>query len=126
MSITGNAFINLRAGSLRLYAARRCFVSSNLIVAPDDSIFPPVALGPVGPGANQRCTQNRVCHNSIYYNQGSAIPAIFEDASIAAFVATDVNSVFGNVPLLPPGTAAIEFQKDVNSGSTVYSMTPWP
>lgn len=125
IEISGNTFINLPAGSMRLYAARRVHATGNNIVAPDVSFYPPIGMGPVGPGPNQRCYDNKVSHNNIHYNPPAAIPAIFEDDTISPFVSTEKNAVFGNTPITPSGGSAIEFQKSPTSGSTVYSSQVW-
>lgn len=125
VAVIGNEFLNLPGGSIRLFAARNFLVAANNLRSPDTPLSPPISYGPVGSGPNQRATGNKICHNRIYYNPGSGLPAIFEDASIAPFVATDINHVFGNAPMFPQGTAAIEFLKDVNSGSPSYLSTVW-
>lgn len=123
VNVVGNTFINLRAGSARFYAARRCLFTSNNVIAPPDSVVPPVAMGPIGPGPNQRCYDNKIFGNSIDYN--AAAPAIIEDDTYSAFLPAEKNTVCGNVPLTPSGTAASEFLKSPTSGSVTYLETPW-
>lgn len=123
LTITGNIFINLRAGSIRLFAARRCLVSGNNILAPSDSIYPPIGIGPVGSGPYQRCYDNRIFGNNIDYNVAG--PAIIEDDTYSAFLPAEKNTICGNVPLTPDGTAATEFLKSPTSSSVHYLEQPW-
>lgn len=125
LNIVGNTFINLRAGSVRLFAARKCFVSGNNILAPADSIYPPMGMGPVGPGPYQRCYDNRVSGNKIDYNPVPSAPAIIEDDTYSAFLPAETNAVFNNCPITPAGTLATEFKKSPTSGSVHYLETPW-
>jgi|SRR5579864_8040824 len=125
VTIVGNTFVNLSGGSIRLFAARDCLVEGNTIISPGVPVGPPISIGPTGVGANQRATRNKICHNFFYYNPGSALPCVFEDNTITPFVGTDINQVFGNVPIQPAGTAAIEFHPDGSSGSPTYLMTIW-
>jgi len=125
VSIVGNSFINLSAGAARLFSARRCLFEGNIIVSPENSVYAPVGLGPVGPGPNQRCFDNRVTNNKIDYNPSASAPAIFEDDTYGTFSVSEKNYVFGNCPITPSGTKAIEFQKSPNSSSPVYLQTPW-
>ena len=125
VSIVGNTFINLSAGSVRLFAGRDCLVASNDIIAPDAPIAPPVSLGPIGVGPNQRATGNKICHNRVTYNPGSPAPVVFEDDTITPFVGTDINQVFGNCPISPAGSLATEFQSAAGSGSPTYAETVW-
>ena len=122
--IASNCFINLPSGACRLFAARRCFVTANDIVAPDNSPYPPILLGPIGPGPNQRCFDNKISGNRISYSPPAAAPAIREDESFAAFLSTETNGVFSNTPIAGNGNA-VEFQKSPNSGSTVYNSQVW-
>ncbi len=124
LEITGNSLINLRAGAARLFGTRRCMFAGNLVIASTANIYPPIGMGPLGPGPNQRCTDNKVCHNKIDYSPVSAAPAIFEDPSISPFVASDANSVFGNTPITGNGLAT-EFQPDASSSSVHYAETVW-
>jgi hypothetical protein len=126
VGITGNTFLNLPAGSVRLYSARNCLVAANIISAPNVTVAPPIAFGPIGSGPNQRATGNIIKHNHCVYNPGTVAPLVFEDGSISPFVATDQNFVFGNNPILPAGSLGYEFKKDPNSGSPVYSTQVWP
>lgn len=125
VTISGNTLLNLSAGGVRLYSARNCLVSANDIVAPDAPVAPPIALGPGGPGANQRSTGNVIKHNRFAYNPAVAAPFVFEDPSVAPFTADDVNYCFGNCPIIGAGGLATEFQKDPSSGSPTYLETPW-
>lgn len=125
LNIVGNTFINLRAGSIRLFAARHCLVTANIIAAPADSIYPPIGMGPVGPGPNQRCLGNKVAGNHIDYSPVAAAPAIFEDDTVAPFVAGESNTVCNNVPITPPGTLATEFQPSLSGSSVHYAETIW-
>lgn len=122
--IAGNTFLNLAAGAVRLYSARNCLVEANIIVAPNAPVAPPVALGPVGPGPNQRSTGNVIKHNRCQYSPATSAPMVYEDPTIAPFVSSDVNYVFGNCPIIGNGLA-VEFQKDPNSGSPTYQETIW-
>jgi hypothetical protein len=128
IEIVGNEFINLRAGALRLYAARRVNARGNGIVAPPDSVSPPVALGPVGAGPYQRCYDCKVIGNDIDYNPPAPAPAIVEDETVSGghpFTAGEKNTVCANNPITPSGTLAVEFQKSPTSGSTVYGTQVW-
>jgi hypothetical protein len=125
VQISGNTFINLSGGAIRMFAARECQASGNNITHPAAPINPPISLGPVGPGPYQRATDNKICHNRVTYAPGTAQPVVKEDASAAAFVATDVNQVFGNCPIFPAGSNAVEFSPDANSGSPTYHQTVW-
>ena len=124
VTIAANTFLNLAAGAVRLYSARNCLVTANDIVSGPNPVAPPVALGPVGPGPNQRSTGNVIKHNRCSYSPAGAAPFVFEDSSIAPFTAADVNYVFGNCPIIGNGLAT-EFQKDSNSGSPTYLQTVW-
>ena len=124
VQISGNTFINFRLSAIRLYSARNCHVSSNTIIVPDAPLAPPIVMGPGGTGVNQRSSGNVIRGNVIQYSPASAAPAVFEDPAVDPLVATDVNHVFGNCPILGNGNA-VEFQKDPNSGSIVYGMQVW-
>lgn len=125
ITIVGNQLVNLSAGAIRLFAARDCLVEGNNIIAPNTPVGPPISIGPVGTGPNQRATRNKICHNRFYYNPGSAAPCVFEDGTITPFVSTDVNDCFGNCRVYPVGTAAIEFEPNASSGSPTYAQTVW-
>lgn len=125
INISANTFLNLRGGSVRLYAARGCNVEANIINAPSNSVNPPVAIGPIGTGPNQRAFNNRVAHNHISYAPTSPQPAVFEDDTVSPFTSGEQNFVYGNNPILPVGSLAVEFQKSPNSSSTVYAETVW-
>lgn len=125
VTISGNTLINLPAGLIRLYSARDCLVTANNLIAPDTPIAPPISMGPGGPGVNQRSTGNIIKHNRFAYNPASTAPFCFEDPSVAPFTAADVNSIFGNCPVVGVGGLATEFQKDPSSGSPTYAMTIW-
>lgn len=124
VNIVGNTFINMRAGSVRLYAGRDCLVEANQIIAPDDSVTAPIAMGPGGAGANQGCTGNYVKHNRASYSPAAPAPLVLEDPTVAPFSGTDVNQVFGNCPIVGNGLA-FEFQNDAGSGSPVWLENPW-
>ena len=124
ITLAGNSFINLRAGAARLFAARRCTFTANDIIASDNSVYPPVGLGPIGPGPNQRCYENRVAHNKIHYAPAAAAPAVIEDETMGAFTAAEANSVFGNCPIGGNGLAT-EFHPSPNSGSVHYTEQVW-
>lgn len=123
--IVANEFTNLNAGAIRMYAARRVRCRSNGIEAPPNSIVAPITMGPIGPGPNQRCYDNRVSGNDIDYNPPSGAPAIVEDDTYSQFLGTEVNTVCGNTPITPSGTLATEFQKSIHSGSVHYSEQVW-
>lgn len=125
VTISGNTFLNLAAGAVRLFSARNCFVTANDIVAPDSPIAPPISMGPGGAGANQICTGNVVKHNRFAYSPATAQPFVFEDSSVAPFTAAMVNQIFGNCPIIGASGLATEFQKDPSSGSPTYAMTVW-
>lgn len=125
IQISGNSFINLAGGSIRLYAARRCHVSANNIIAPANSLFPPIGMGPLGPNPGQRCFDNVISFNHIDYAPPVAAVAIFEDSTYSAFLNTESNTVRGNVPITGGGGPVTEFQKAPGSNSTVWSMQVW-
>jgi hypothetical protein len=124
VAIVGNVFLNLPSGSVRLYSARNCLVEANDIVAPSNAIAPPIAYGPGGAGANQGPAGNIIRHNRCAYSPAASSPMVFEDASIAPFTAEMVNYVFGNNPIIGNGNA-FEFEKNANSGATVFATTIW-
>ena len=116
IEFSGNQFIKLPGGALRLYAARNCQAIGNNIDTPDQPQAPPILLGNTGNGDNRRAHDNVITGNRIRYNPPSAAPCVYEDAGGFPFLGSDVNRVFGNT-LWPSGTPAAEFQKDPNSGS---------
>jgi hypothetical protein len=116
VDISENTFINLPLGALRLYAARNCKVTANLVEAPATSSVPPVIFGPVGSGPNQRCYGNQITDNDIYYSPVSPASAIFEDDTISAFLSTEINYVSGNKPI--GNGNAVQFTPSPHSGST--------
>ena len=125
INIVANTFLNLRGGSVRLYAARGCNVEANIINAPANSVNPPIAIGPIGTGPNQRAINNRVAHNQCSYSPGSGgTPLIFEDDTVASFASGEMNFCYGNNPIIGNGNA-VEFQKSPHSSSTVYAPTVW-
>lgn len=124
IEISGNQFINLVNGSVRLYSARRCHVVGNAIKSPINSSTAPVIMGPVGTGPYQRCYSNKIHHNQIEYDPASPAAAVVEDDSIAVFLNTEQNSVFGNCPITG-ASPATEFSPSVNSGSVHYAETVW-
>lgn len=124
VNVVGNTFVNLPGGSVRLYGARNCHVEGNNIVSPTTPLAPPITLGPVGVGTNQRATGNVIRNNRITYAPGMSAPAIFEDNTITPFLSTDVNYVFGNNPIVGNGNA-YEFLKDSASGSPIFAKTIW-
>lgn len=117
LEISGNQFKQLPAGSIRLYSARDCQIVNNNIDVPDAPSAPPIVLGNIGLGENQRAHNNIVSGNRIRYNPASPQPAVYEDANGFPFENTDKNRVVGNT-LWPSGTQATEFQKDGDSAST--------
>ena len=121
VQVSGNTFINLSAGSIRLYGARNFQVSSNNIITPDPPLGPPILLGPAGSGAHQRSTGNIVRSNRIEYSPRQPAAAVAEDPAVAPFRKEDVNHVLGNGPIIGNGNAW-EFHKDPNSGSPDYSQ----
>jgi hypothetical protein len=128
INIKGNTLLNLPAGAMRLYAARYCLVEGNLIQAPTASIYAPIQMGPNGPNAYNRCYGNKICHNEINYAPASALPCVKEDDSLSGgnpMTSGESNAVFGNCPLQPASTSAIEFAKASGSGSVVYSQQVW-
>lgn len=127
VNIVSNQFLYLRAGAVRLFAARHCQCEANSIAAVDDPSNPPILIGNLGPGANKRTYQTFVRHNRISYSPAGAAPAIAEVDSAQGFQdfdPTDKNFVFGNNPIDGNGNA-FEFQKAASSGSTVYGTTVW-
>lgn len=125
LTIVGNSLINLRAGAIRLFAARRCIVTGNSIMAPSDSVYPPIGMGPIGPATAQRCINNKIMHNKFNYSPAVAAPAIIEDDTYSAFLGTEKNTVAGNCPITPVGSLATEFLRSPSSGSVHYSEQVW-
>ncbi len=124
IDISGNTFINLPAGSIRLYSARFCKVIGNIFDVPAVSLYAPVQMGPQSADPTQRCKDNVISHNSFRYSPAAPAPCVKEDNSIAAFDPGDINSVFGNQPIITT-TAPTEFQPDGGSGSPTYAATVW-
>lgn len=124
VKIAGNQFINLQAGAARLYAARFVNFTENSIVSPAAPSSPPVIMGPLGAGPNQRCHSNKVSRNDISYSPATPEPCILEDDTFSAFTGGESNAVFGNGPIVTT-TAVVEFQKSPTSGSVVYAETVW-
>lgn len=124
ITIASNTFINLSAGAVRLYSARDCLVATNSIIAPNDPVAPPIAMGAGGPGPNQRATGNVVKHNRCEYSPSVSAPFVFEDPTIEPFVGSDVNYCYGNCPIIGNGLA-VEFQPNGSSGSPTYLQTVW-
>lgn len=123
--MVGNSLINLPAGAIRLYSAQGCQVTANLIVAPDNSTFAPIQMGPQGPLPYQRCMNNRITNNQFKYSPAApSTPCVLEDDSIAAFDPSEQNFVFNNNPIVGNGNA-LEFKKSPTSGSIVYAPTVW-
>ncbi len=116
ITIVGNTFVNLMAGSVRLYGSRQCLVEGNVIIAPDQPISPPISIGPFGPGANQGSSGNMVRGNMYKYSPAISAPFCFEDGSISPFSAGMVNYCFDNSPM-EGNTNVVEFQPDASSGS---------
>lgn len=123
MQISGNQFINLAGGAIRLFAARNSEVANNNIISPDVPVFPPIMYGPLSASLYRRPRNNTVRFNRIQYSPASSAPAIYEDPQYSAFTVDEVNYVYGNL-ILGNGNA-FEFQKDPNSGSPVYASTIW-
>lgn len=123
VTISGNQFLNLHAGAIRMFAARDSHCVGNTIEAPADSAVAPIVVGNIGVGPNQRAQNNRIHHNHIIYQRPGAY-AIVEDATTyaAPFSGFDVNYVYGNAPIIG---GAIEFFKAASSGSTQYAETVW-
>ncbi len=127
INIIGNTLLNLPAGAMRLFSARYCLVSQNLIQAPDPSTGNPIEMGPQGAAPQQRCYGNRISGNHIVYSPtgGSPIDAILESDALSGgnpMTGSDVNYVFNNIIV---GVGATEFAKAAGSGSTVYSTQIW-
>ena len=126
IDIVGNTFLNLPSGSIRLYSGRYCNVNSNIIQAPDASTVAPISMGPQGPLPANRCFGNKISQNQVYYNPGAPAPVVLENDALSGgnpMTGGEANTICNNNPIGPPGTAAIEFQKAVGSGSVVYSQT---
>ncbi len=126
VTMTGNQLINMAGGAVRLFGARNCLFEANSIVSPPAPFIAPISMGPVGVGPYQRCYGNKICHNHINFDPTTpGDPAIQESDIIVAFTGGETNAVFGNCPLFPDGTSAIEFKKSATSGSVVYLETVW-
>ena len=124
VTITGNTFLNMGAGAIRLYAARNCEATANSIIHPPTPHGPPISLGNIGTGTNQRARNNVVTDNMISWNPPSDVPAVVEDSSIAAFSAGDKNWVANNRILSAGAGVPFEFQKDpVTSSITRFVLS---
>ena len=124
VNMTGNTFINLPSGSIRLYSARRCKVIANIFDVPATSTIAPIQMGPQGTGPYQRCFNNKISHNDFNYSPASAKPCVKEDGSITPFLNTESNYVFGNQPIYGNGNAT-EFSPSSPSASPTYAATVW-
>lgn len=116
LNITSNTFTGFGAGAIRLYGARNCKVTGNTINHPSNAVVGPISGGPVGTASYQRCTNNDISGNSIFWVPGSTGSAVTEDSNGGAhpFVSTDINLVNGN-----RGAGNFyEFFKDPGSSST--------
>jgi hypothetical protein len=116
ITVTGNTFINMGGGAIRMYCSRNSVIQGNNIIHPATANFPPIALGNTGTGPYQRARGNVVIENKIEYSPVALSAAVVEDASIAPFEATDKNWVAGN---RLTGNC-FEFQKHASSGSTSH------
>ena len=120
VEITGNTFLNLPVGAIRLVAARGCHVNGNLIQSSATPLYPPIGLANKGGGTDvERSYNNVITQNMIDYNPATSQPVIVEDASTTgvAFQATDKNWVFSNRNI-NQGSKAFEFLKDPTTIST--------
>lgn len=124
VSIVGNTFLNLAAGSVRLYSTRNCTVESNNIVSPDVPINPPIAMGPTSTSANQRSSLNVVKSNRFYYNPSVSAPFVYEDGTMSPFMTGEVNYVYDNTPVIGASEKAYEFLPSPLSSSIVSSSYP--
>lgn len=116
ITIVGNTFVNLMAGSVRLYGCRQCLVEGNVIISPAQPVSPPISIGPFGIGANQGASGNIVRGNLYDYSPAISAPFCFEDGSISPFSSGMVNFCYDNSPM--QGNAnVVEFQPDAGSGS---------
>ena len=121
-TIVGNSLINLGGGAIRAFAARNTYISANNIEHPAVPNYPPIGIGNIGTAGTQRSFNVVVSNNRIHYDPSSGLlPAIFEDASIAAFQPGDQNFVLGNI-LISPSGHAFEFQKAAAT-SSIGSLT---
>jgi hypothetical protein len=117
ITITGNTFVNLKGGAIRMYASRGCICTGNNIDHPADAGMAPIVLGNIGVGPYQRSTNNVVCYNRIAYSPASPAPAIYEDGQYGAFQPGDANKVFHNI--LIGNNVAYEFLRNTATSSTV-------
>lgn len=125
VNISGNTFLNLKFGAVRLYSARDCLVEDNDIVAPDVPGAPPIAFGPVSASPYRRSYGHVIKHNRFSYSPPASAPFVFEDESFAPFTAGEKSYVFGNCPILGASGLAKEFQPSLTSGSPHYAETIW-
>lgn len=121
----GNTILNFPVGGLRLYSARYCDVSGNIITCPDDPIETPITMGPQGVGPYQRCYGNKIHHNQFSFSPAAPAPFVKESETQGTFDPSEVNSVFGNNPINGASGLAIEFEPSVNSGSPTYGTDVW-
>jgi hypothetical protein len=123
MQISGNQFINLPGGAIRLFGARNTEVANNNIIVPDAPVLPPIAYGPLSASINRRPRNNTIRFNRIQYSPAAPAPCIYEDGQYSAFTVDEVNYVYGNLVL--GNGIATEFEKDPASGSPTYASTIW-
>jgi hypothetical protein len=116
VTITGNTFVNMKGGAIRLYATRGGIVTGNNIDHPADAAMPPIVIGNIGTGPYQRAINNVVCYNRIAYTPAAQAPAITEDAQYGAFQPGDANRIFHNVLI---GANVYEFLRNDGTSSTV-------
>lgn len=121
----GNTMLNIPTGSFRLFSARGCDLSGNIVVCPDAPLEPPITMGPQAVGPYKRCYQNKLHHNQFSYSPAAPAPFVKEDESQGTFDPGDINQVFGNNPINGASGLAIEFEPSVNSGSPTYLDTVW-
>lgn len=127
IEISGNQFINIPNGSVKLFAARDCQVIGNNIIVPNTPIYPPISMGNIGTGPYQRAYNNKVNHNRLTYSPAApGTPAVIEDSGGGArpFSPGDKNYVYGNCPIIGNGNA-VEFIKDAATSSPHYAETVW-
>ncbi len=81
VSITGNTIINCNYGAIRLFSARGCHVTDNIINHPAGAVYAPIILGNFNPasGAGQTDTYNTdVLNNNIQWSPVTTAAAIQE------------------------------------------------
>lgn len=109
-------FKGFQAGAIRLYATRDTSVIGCRIDAPATS-GPPILIGNIANTDYQKANRVSIRACDIAYDPAFAAAAIFEDGTISAFTADQVNYALGNNIINPVNGQSFEFQKAAGSSS---------